>query len=301
MFQIICLNRILRREKYDIIHAHLPRAQLIAAFAKRKSDKLITTRHDAMPFFSSGPQILSTILWKVVQRKSSKNLAISLAVRKAMLDRMEVAKDDDIQVVHYGIELKVKEFYQKRCQNDKIETVLDSTNLKLVTVGRLVKEKNQESLIRAFLLFKREVKSSVLVIIGHGILDTQLQSLVVELGLGESVFFLGERRDVQTLIQKCDVFVLPSYTEGFGLVLLEAMQAGLPIVASNVGAIPEILGANCGVLFDPNSVDDIASKLLVSSRLDFRKNQTVASRLRVKEFSIEKSAFQIEQVYKEAL
>src|SRR5207237_9553082 len=108
-------------------------------------------------------------------------------------------------------------------------------------VGRLALQKGQRHLIAAMPLLLERVPRAHLVLAGRGDPEGYLRDLALEVGVAERVHVLGPRKDVPALMHALDVFAMPSIWEGFGLVLLEAMAAGRPIVASQVATIPEIV------------------------------------------------------------
>ena len=109
-------------------------------------------------------------------------------------------------------------------------------------VARLVEQKSISTLLQAFARLRESTSAPVrLVVIGRGPLESELRGLAGDLGLTDIVVWAGFLTDIATVMRSLDVFVLSSIYEGFGLVLLEAMEASLPIVASRVSAIPEIV------------------------------------------------------------
>jgi glycosyltransferase involved in cell wall biosynthesis len=103
-------------------------------------------------------------------------------------------------------------------------------------------------LLEAFSLFLKAVPGAELVIVGVGPLEAELKKMTLGLGIENRVRWLGKRSDVPAVMKSFDVFALTSIYEGFGLVLLEAMAAGIPVVASRVSAIPEVLdNGNCRI------------------------------------------------------
>ena len=109
------------------------------------------------------------------------------------------------------------------------------------TVGRLAPTKGQSYLIKAFAEVKQGLPESVLLLAGAGRLEDTLKAEASRTGFGKSIHFLGRRTDIPQVLKALDVFVLPSVAEGFGLALAEAMAAGVPCIATQVGGIPEIL------------------------------------------------------------
>jgi glycosyltransferase involved in cell wall biosynthesis len=117
-------------------------------------------------------------------------------------------------------------------------------------------------LIQAFTEIKKEIKGARLVIVGEGPLEGRLHDLADKLGLTESVLFTGFQMDVSGIIASFDIAVLPSFFEGMGRVLLEAMAMEKPVVASRVGGIPDLVkdGVN-GFLINPGDVKGLAEAL----------------------------------------
>jgi len=132
-----------------------------------------------------------------------------------------------------------------------------------ITTGRLAAVKNHALLLRAFAHVVRSAPGARLVVVGDGPERARLTALVDELGLGRAVTLLGFRTDVRDQLAQADVFVLSSSYEGISMALLEAMQAGLPAVATRVGGVPEtIVDGDTGVLVEPDDADGLAAALL---------------------------------------
>ena len=109
-----------------------------------------------------------------------------------------------------------------------------------LAVGRLIEQKDHATLLRAFARVRNAVPQARLAILGSGPLEPETRRLVGELGLDDAVALPG-RTDIRDWLERADVFVHTSRWEGFGIVLLEAMLAGLPVVATRVSAVPEVV------------------------------------------------------------
>jgi glycosyltransferase involved in cell wall biosynthesis len=130
-------------------------------------------------------------------------------------------------------------------------------------VGRLIPEKGPHTLLKAAARIIREAPRTLFVFVGDGPERVELERSAAETGLGGHVRFAGERSDMPEVYASLDVFVQPSFSEGMPMTVLEAMAAGLPIVATSVGAIPSLLQpAECGLLCRPNDADELADALL---------------------------------------
>jgi glycosyltransferase involved in cell wall biosynthesis len=171
-------------------------------------------------------------------------------------------------------------------------------------VGRLALQKGQRHLIAAMPLLLERVPRARAIIAGGGDLEDYLRDLANEMGVGERVHVLGPRKDVPALMHAIDVFVMPSIWEGFGLVLLEAMAAGRPIVASRVATIPEVVAeGETGLLVpagDPLALATALAELADQPEVAARMGEAGRERLR-RRFSLEKMVGDTELLYRELL
>jgi glycosyltransferase involved in cell wall biosynthesis len=236
----------------SIVHAHLPRAEL-ASLLKPKNVKLIVSRHNAEPFFPGAPILVSNLLARVVEIRSEKIIAISNAVRNYLISRGEVRNPENIVVVLYGYQ---RHFSDKRDKPD----VSFSLN-KIGSISRLADQKDIPTMLQAFKTFREAHPQVTLSILGAGPLDSELKNLTKQMGLGDSVTFHGRSSKIYEFLAELDAFILTSKYEGFGMVLLEAMDSGLPIIASNNSAIPEVLGSDFLGLCQTGNAADFSKKL----------------------------------------
>jgi starch synthase len=222
------LRTFVKQEKPDILHTHLPRADLAGAFAR--APRRVVSAHDvysgtqwsgkwAMPVF--------TMAWK----RADAVIAISHAVRDWLVsDRgLDPAK---ITVIHYGLEAERFESGRDLRPEWGIRGPI------VGTIGRLEPRKGHETLIRAM----KDVEAT-LVIAGHDPWghSKELLRLTDELGLRDRVRLVGFQSDVPSFLHSIDVFAFASRSEGFGQVVIEAMAAGRPVVASRIAPLTEIV------------------------------------------------------------
>jgi glycosyltransferase involved in cell wall biosynthesis len=169
----------------------------------------------------------------------------------------------------------------------------------IMTAIRLVKRKGPRYLITAFSKVLRDVPDAMLVIAGDGPEATNLRRLVKKLEIEGSVLMLGSlpHRRVLKLMAAADVFVLPSLMESFGLVLLEAMMAGAPIVCTRVGGVPEVIENGVNGLMVPPADDDA----LASAILTILNDRELAKRLSRNGLKIARERFNWEKTARETL
>jgi glycosyltransferase involved in cell wall biosynthesis len=275
LFQPWHMTRLIAGEKI-ILHAHLPRAELVG-LATMGDLRFISTRHNAESFFPGAPEFLSRFLSRMVERRVEKIIAISNSVKKFLLDSGEVKDENKIEVVHYG--------YFPNTETRSLKSDSHSSLLKLGTISRLAPQKDLPTMILAFLGYRVNHPKSTLSILGGGQLESELKNYVLDLNLASNVEFLGRSSKTRDFLLSLDVFILTSLYEGFGLVLLEAMDAGIPIVASRNSAIPEVLGENFPGLCVTGDVNDFISKISALTDDNYRKSVLEIQERRLKKFS----------------
>ncbi len=259
-----------------ILHAHLPRAELVS-LATWGDFRFISTRHNAESFFPGAPEFVSRFLSRLVERRANKIIAISISVKKFLLSSGEVKNEEKIEVVYYGY------FPVSKPRNQ--DSVSPSNLLRLGTISRLAPQKDLPTMILAFCGYKNSCPDSTLTILGAGPLESELKNYVSALHLESSVKFLGRSSKTRDFLLSLDVFILTSLYEGFGMVLLEAMDAGVPIVASRNSAIPEVLGEEFPGLCVTGDVDDFLSKINALTDENYRRSVLDIQERRLKKFN----------------
>jgi len=266
----------------SIIHAHLPRAESLCRLAFGQGRYFIT-RHNSEAFFPNAPQFVSRLLSRWVT-KDAKVIAISEAVLRFLNENEEFHSSSLCKVIYYGYEPR-NEISTRRTT----DRTSDHQVIRLGTISRLTDQKNLALLIR--LAFELSSKGFDLetFIVGSGPLERELKLLSASLGMEQKIHFLGRRTEVLQFLSSLDLFLLTSKYEGFGLVLLEAMDAGKPIIASNTSSIPEVLGQNHPGLFDSGSLDSLMEKtLLFLNSPQIRTEALNAQETRLHYFSVSK-------------
>lgn len=261
IFQPLVLRKLIGHSK-PIVHAHLPRAELVSLLSPAKF-KLIASRHNAEPFFPGAPKFLSNLLSRLVEIRSVRIIAISEAVKRFLVDCGEVRRGSNIEVVLYGYKMHYSKSERTNKKNLSVRH--------LGTISRLADQKDIPTMLDAFKVFRDKHPESILSILGAGPLETSLKELVNQINLENSVNFVGRSSKIYEFLVNLDAFILTSKYEGFGMVLLEAMDSGVPILASNNSAIPEVLGTDFSGLCVTGDSFDFASKLEELCDSDFRQ------------------------------
>lgn len=259
-YQIMVLRKMLNPTS-GVIHAHLPRAELLSAIGSRS--KFVVSRHNAEKFFPGAPNFISRILSRYVASKTYGCIAISNAVKEFLAQTREWPSSPEVTIIHYGIQKKEPNLTFEKSQ--LLQNLGIPTSSRVIgTIARVVPQKDYPTLLRAFKIVFEKYPNSFLVSVGEGYLQPQMNELAAELGIAERIKWVGKVENVEDYLQLFDCFVLTSLYEGFGLVLLEAANAGLPIVASEISAIPEVLGRGHKYLAHPGAYRQFATLIIDS-------------------------------------
>lgn len=245
-----------------------------------------------------------TLLQKAIilmNKLSVKNYATHFFACSTLAAEWMFPKNTKATVIHDAIDTK-KFCYSEKTRNEKrkdLKTTDDT--LVLLFVGRLDPQKNPLFLIEIFENVVRKNENSLLLIAGDGYMREEIKSLIYEKGLDNKVRLLGNRRDVNELMQAADAFLLPSRFEGLGIVLIEAQAAGLPCFTSK-DVVPNEVNITNNVHFI--SLKDSPSNwadCLLSNATPLQKRQDTSLVISEGGYSIEDSVRALERVYFENL
>ena len=245
------LTKLMAAEKPDVVHTHLNVIKYAALAARLAGVPVyVHTVHNVAEEEAEGR------LQKITNRFYFRNgwavpAALSPKVRKSIVDVYGMA-EDKIPVIYNGIDLS-------RCESKES---YEMKTLRLLHIGRFNEQKNHEGLLKAFAKIVKQIPDACLDLIGDGELEDAVKLLAKELGLTESVHFLGNQTNVYPYLKNADIFLLPSKYEGMPMTIIEAMGTGLPIVASAVGGVPDMLTEEESGLLTPCDPDAVAEAVL---------------------------------------
>jgi glycosyltransferase involved in cell wall biosynthesis len=247
---VVRLTRILRNLRPDVLQLHTSHAHTLGLLAGRLAGvkRIVATRR--MDLAIKGP--LAALKYRRVDRV----VAISEIVRSMLL--AAGVPQDRITLIYSAVDCP-----EPYPQGDlRAELGLDSETLVIGTAATLTRRKGHQYLFDAVRTLKERCPRIRLLVAGNGPKEDELRELAARLGLDKEIVFLGFRRDIPRLLNTLDVFVLASLQEGLGVALLEAACAARPIVATNVGGIPEIVkDGDTGLLVPPADSESLADKI----------------------------------------
>jgi glycosyltransferase involved in cell wall biosynthesis len=260
--------KLIKKNNPLIVHTHSSKAGLLGRLAAKLAGIPITvhTPHGHVFFGYFGPikTRIFIILEKLAYRITDKIVALTNREKEDHIN-LGIASKNKFVVIPSGVELKkFKEVPHNEKQNLKRELGIPENALIIGTVGRLEPVKGPEFLIEAAKYIIPKYPNTHFLFSGDGHLKQNLKKKASELGIEKNIIFLSWRDDIAKIISVYDIFVLPSLNEGMGRVLVEAMALGKPIVASNVGGIPDLVthGKN-GFLVPPKDPKEFAKYIQI--------------------------------------
>ena len=297
----ILLKRLLgSKSRFDVIHAN-GWSSCILKFIRDKPT-LVTAHGTSQGFIDRTRDVASlpsriytplvTVNLERIGFNSARQVAaVSNSCKSELIENYQIS-EDKITIIHNGIDMK--EIHKVK---SNLKDELGCEHL-LLFIGRLAKQKGIDVLIRAIPMLKDyDVK---LVVAGTGPEQANLSRLISELNLQEKVVFVGVVHGKRKLeyLSASDIFVFPSLSESFGMVLLEAMACKTPIVASKVAGIPEVIGRD-GVLVEPRNPAKLSEGIreLLDDEKTAKKLASRAYKRLTQNFTVERTAAAYIELY----
>jgi glycosyltransferase involved in cell wall biosynthesis len=296
------LARWLAQEQVDVFHAHqtTPFVYSLLAGWGRARPPIVFTEHGR--FYPDRASWKRRWLLRALLRKRDRLVAVGQSVRQALID-VERLPARRIEVIYNGCDLPDSLNAQSARREVRRELDIAESTCVVVMVARLDPIKDHALALAAFARLIDQIPDARLWIVGDGPQRAAIESLVREQGLQSRVTLLGQRRDVPRLLAAADVTLLTSQSEGIPLTVIEAMSAGLPVVATQVGGVPELVEHDAqGLLASHGDAITLAAHLYkLASRPDERDRLGAAGKLRAADFREERMTAAYAGVYHEVL
>lgn len=282
-------RRLLASGRYDIVHFHLPYAAALGQFVvftlpRSTRPAVVYTEHSLWD--------RAKLLNRVLLRASMSSNERLIAVSQASYDALPMPLRRRTTTVLHGVDLSRstglvarREEMRSRIRS---ELAVSDDELLFITVANLRPEKGYDVLLEAARVVGDRGLPIRIAAVGQGPMNSALRARHVELGLGTHFQFLGQRDDVLELLAGADVFVLASRQEGLPVALMEATSVGLPIIASSIGGVPQVLEHEVDALLvppgDAQALAEAVERLASNSQLRERLGQH--ARLKSSRFDI---------------
>ena len=296
----LAIRRFIKKNSISIVNSHGYKANFYAFMATLNNNvSCIPTCHPWPGTNDSLKAKFYTSLDMRLLKRFPKIVAISEEVKKEILDAG--ISENKITVIENGIDLLK---FSNHYDTEKLRKDLGiRSGVTIIgTVGRLSPEKGQLDFLNAAKLLKQSHKEVFFLIVGDGPLRVSLQTAIEEMQLHNNVLITGIRNDIPEILSLLDIFVLPSHSEGLPMALLEAMAAKKPIIATSVGAIPNLLSQKeSGILIPPGNVNLLKNAMAVLIKNSSKANIIAqnAHSIVVERYSSKRMTEQYQAVYQQ--
>jgi glycosyltransferase involved in cell wall biosynthesis len=290
------LYRLLKKYRIDIVHTHAYSAGTagrISAFLAG-IPVIISHNHSVYDYYNWYYHLVERLLSFITDRVICISDVVNRFVRET--ERINANK---LVTIHNGID-SVCSVSEKRTSGLRKELGIPINHSIICTITHLEEHKGLKYLLESASLLLGSNSSISFLVVGDGTLTNELKKRCIDLRIEENVVFAGERSDILEILSLIDIFVLPSVREGFGLSLLEAMECGKPIIATNVGGIPEVVksGVN-GILVPPKDPEALYSAMikLLDDKDMMKKMGYEGKKICKKDFSSKAMVDKVEELY----
>lgn len=291
------LRRFLASESFDVVHAHLPYAQTIGRMAATgEVAGVVSTQHNVAHNYHP----VTRATERATRPLDSKTVAVSNGVEHSFTGSSHPPNElrEDWSTIYNGINIKGFSRGVEAAEPAELqrEFGLKPSTLTLLNVGRYVPVKRQRDAIRTVAQAGFEMN---LLIVGDGPLKADLRSLATRLDVTDRVHVTGRVPDVEPYYAVSDLFFAPSCGEGLPITLLEAMAAELPVVATDIPGIQEVVDSGAtGELYQPGDLDTALAQIEKMQDTSLRQSYGSAARHRVESiFSVERMAETYRELY----
>lgn len=277
--------------KYELIHVHLFPCMYFVAIAKMlslKKVKLIFTEHNTSNRRLA--KIALRPLEKFIYSFYQKIICITPEVKDELILKLGI-KQEKLAIIENGINL---EKVMKAVKSDRSKFGYTDGDVLLIMVAAFREQKDQDTVINTLTELPANYK---LLLVGDGIRKSHLETLALKLKVAERINFMGFRSDVYALYKMCNIAILSSHWEGFGLASVEAMASGTPIIASDVNGLNNVVKGG-GLLFEKGNVKELKNRILeLVNDSEFYKKVSVAGLQKSSIYSISKNVDKLTEVY----
>lgn len=291
------IKKLISENNYNIVHCHTPTGGLVARLAsmkfRKKGVKVIYTAHGF--HFYKGAPFINWLLYFPVEWICSFFTDTLITINKE--DYIFAQKHMHAREVKYvpGVGVRTDRLDKTKTEKMRAELQIPEDAVVIISVGELNKNKNHELIIRAI----SKMENVYYIVAGKGELSDYLQNLINELNASDRIKLLGYRQDVGALIKISDIFAFPSYREGLPVSVMEAMYLGLPVVASDIRGVRDLIenGKN-GFLCNPFDSASFCEKIsLLAEDKKSCEEMGRANKEKVKDFGMEKVNDKVREIY----
>ncbi len=296
LFTVLKLRKLIKEIDPDIIHYHSSHAHTMGYLALNHKDNIIeiVTRRVHLP-------LNNNIITAKKYKRVDKIICISKYI-KTVIEKDKRIDNKKLVEIHSGVELLGNDLDISYLESE-FPVKKNITKFGMLSALKIDEHKDLLTLFRTIQLLKTQSTDFIFFLVGTGKDEKKLMKIINKMGISEHIIFTGFRNDIGELLNYLDIYVHSVHNEGLGTSIIEAMSAGLPVIAANVGGIPELIENNVnGYLVPASSPEKLSERMaLLMSDKGLREKFSKKNMEKAKEFSMEKMAKRNYQLYKELL
>lgn len=295
------LVRVIRDYQPDIVHTHNTRAGFVGRLAARMAGVPVTvhTMHE-YPFRGYYNR-LSTLLFIYMERigayYSDSIITLSESLRKALTDTYGITRKSRITVLPLGFDLDIFAKTKRRSGNFRAEWHTAEDAPLVGIIGRLLPVKNHRLFLEAASKIQQTMPNVRFVIVGDGEERANLEALTIQLGLSDAVIFTGWQQQVERIYSDLDVLVTSSWNEGTPVPIIESLAAACPVVATEVGGIPDLLDRGAFGKLVPSGDVEALSQAIIET-LQSPPDMQQAQKTMLNRYGINRLAQDLDSLYR---
>lgn len=298
------LKKLMSRESFDLVHVHTPVAAFLGRLAAKKTntEPVLYTAHGF--HFYRGAPILNWLVYYPIERIAARWTDGLITINHEDYERgkkFHLKKKDGLFYVH-GVGVSLEDYVMpyglnKRIQKEKMG--FKKEDILLLCIGEFTKNKNQVQIINSMSGVIRNNSNAHVLFVGRGVQEEHLKNYVEKLNISKNIHFLGFRKDIPEILWAGDAFILTSKREGLPRSLMEAMAAGLPIIATDIrGNRDLVTHGEEGYLVPIGDIEKTTEAILHIIN-DYRQVEKMKYRVKekIQEFSIKNTLKEMDIVY----
>ena len=296
IMSIIFLNKLIKDNKYNIVHSHLPKSDLIIGFLRFFNKNInhvvsVHAQYGTRDKENKFKYFFSNKIWKILLNRSVGVIAISKKINSWLIDEIGI-KPKKITTIHYGTEIKKR--------NTK-----NNNNNSIGMAARMLPWKGWDKVIETSFYLKEMGVDFTLKLAGSDDEDylKTIKKLISDFDLEDNVKIYDHFTNIEEFFEELDIFLFLSSSEGFGLVVLEAIENNVAVICSDISPLNEFVLNTSGVLVDREKTKDIAQLIakLLANESELEEIKTRQKQYIIENFTIKHSAENIEKFYINAI
>ena len=295
------LKKLINNSNFDIVQCNTPVGSVIGRLAawkaRKKGTKVVYIAH-GFHFFKGG-SILNWLIFYPVEKALSHitDTLVTINHEDYECAKKHFSAQKTIYINGIGVEIEKIDSCERNRKKLLQQLGLEKDGILITSVGELIRRKNHETAIKSIAMLDNSKVHYV--IVGSGALDLKLKKLTSRLGMEKRVHFMGFRNDVFEILKASDMFFFPSYQEGLPVAVMEAMASRLPVVASKIRGVTDlIVPEKGGYLFAPHDADGFAKALqTLAEHPELRKQMGEFNRNYIRDYDLKIVKKQLSDIY----